>query len=68
MALGDNTVTFEEFQISCPEVLEKVVVGGQTVRVLRDGKPCAILRPFKDEDENKISSRERSPSVGMFYD
>ena len=58
---GMRTITAEELQAACMEVLKQVQTTGQPVRVTLRGKPLATILPF---DEQKASKRKRADGMG----
>ena len=56
-----NTITAEELQAACIEVLKQVQTTGQPVRITLRGKLIATIFPF---DEQKTSKRKRADGMG----
>ena len=58
---GMRTITAEELQAACMEVLQQVQTTGQPVRITLRGKPLATILPF---DEQETPKRKRVDSLG----
>lgn len=56
-----NTITAEEFQATCLQVLEQVQATGRPVRITLRGKPLAEITPLTAEEAPK---RKRADGVG----
>lgn len=56
-----NTITTEELQAACIEILKQVQTTGQPVRITLRGKPLATILPF---DEQRTSKRKRADGMG----
>ena len=56
-----RTITAEEFQAACMEVLQQVQTTRQPVRVTLRGKPLATILPF---DEQKAPEGKRADGMG----
>lgn len=56
-----RTVTAEELQAACMEVLQQVQTTGQPVHVTLRGKPIATILPF---DEQEAPKRKRADGMG----
>ena len=56
-----RTITAEEFQAACLQVLEQVQATGQPVRVTLNGKPLAEIAPPAAEE---TPARKRASGLG----
>lgn len=56
-----RTITAEELQAACMEVLQQVQTTGQPVRVTLRGKPLATILPF---DEQEAPEGKRADGMG----
>lgn len=56
-----RTITAEEFQAACLQVLEQVQATGQPVRVTLHGKPVAEITPAAAEE---APARKRADGLG----
>lgn len=56
-----RTITAEDLQAACMEVLQQVQTTGQPVRITLRGKPLATILP---SDEQEAPKRKRADGMG----